>query len=53
MAAGPWFFRLHKHPVDFQTRLGYLSPLNETVEEPVSERLMEKVHMQGFRNPEE
>jgi hypothetical protein len=26
---------------------------NETVENPVPERLMENVHMQGFRNPEE
>jgi hypothetical protein len=25
----------------------------ENVEEPVSERLVENVHMQGFRNPEE
>ncbi len=25
----------------------------ETVEKPVSERLMENVQMQGFRNPEE
>jgi hypothetical protein len=25
----------------------------ETVEKPASERLMENVHMQGFRNPEE
>jgi hypothetical protein len=27
--------------------------LSETVEKPASERLMENVHMQGFRNPEE
>jgi hypothetical protein len=26
---------------------------NEAVEKPASERLMENVHMQGFRNPEE
>jgi hypothetical protein len=25
----------------------------ETVEKPASERLLENVHMQGFRNPEE
>jgi hypothetical protein len=25
----------------------------EVVEKPVSQRLMENVHMQGFRNPEE
>ena len=25
----------------------------KTVEKPASERLMENVHMQGFRNPEE
>jgi hypothetical protein len=25
----------------------------ETVEKPAFERLMENVHMQGFRNPEE
>jgi hypothetical protein len=28
-------------------------PDNETVEKPVSVRLMENVQMQGFRNPEE
>jgi hypothetical protein len=28
-------------------------PLYETVEKPPSERLMENVQLQGFRNPEE
>jgi hypothetical protein len=31
----------------------YFSALFETVEKPASERLMENVHKQGFRNPEE
>jgi hypothetical protein len=32
---------------------GELINNKETVEKPVSERLMENVQMQGFRNPEE
>jgi hypothetical protein len=27
--------------------------INETIEKPTSERLMENVHLQGFGNPEE
>jgi hypothetical protein len=31
----------------------FLHQHNETFEKPTSERLMENVQMQGFRNPEE
>jgi hypothetical protein len=32
---------------------GTFKETSETLEKPASERLMENVHMQGFRNPEE
>jgi hypothetical protein len=39
------FFRNRRFP--------FLVDNSEIVEKPASERLMENVHMQGFRNPEE